>query len=215
MLKDFLIFYFWAGLNLQRNKSSASPELHSETTIFRPVLQPLESIPPAGIYSVKEEISKTMGQFFRHLHTTCSFINVTVRFVHRDLRAEASGRENLHQSYRGSGIHSHRAEGQRVWDICLNNLCVSVSVCVGEVPRAIVNTPNCQEISCRLFFRADCSCVVWCDKKTFSFLLHFRRGTLAWTAAGSGSAVTVATRRLFYPSQYLTTQPVCSSPSQR
>lgn len=123
-----------------------------------------------------------MEQFFRHLHTTCSFTNVTVRFVHRDLRAEPSRRETLHQSYRGSGIHSHRAEGQRVWDICptdwcfsasLNNMCVSVSVCVGEVPRAIVNTPNCQEISC-LFFRADCSCEVWCDKKTFSFLLTFQ-----------------------------------------
>lgn len=165
-----------------------------------------------------------MEQFFRHLHTTCSFTNVTVRFVHRDLRGEASGRETLHQSYRGSGIHSHWAEGQSVWDISptdwcfsasLNNMCVSVNVCVGEVPRAIVNTPNCQEISCRLFFRADCSFEVWCDKKTFSFLLHFRRGTLAWTAAGSGSAVTVATRRLFYTSHYLTTQPVCSSPSQR
>lgn len=54
MLKDFLIFFFWAGLSLQRNESSASPELHSEARILRPVLQPLESIPPAGIYSVKD-----------------------------------------------------------------------------------------------------------------------------------------------------------------
>lgn len=93
--------------------------------------------------------------------------------------------------------------------------CVSISVCVGEVSRASVTTPNCQGKRCQLFFRADCSCEVWCDKKTISFLLRFRRGTLAWTAAGSGSAVAVATRRLFYPSQCLTTQSVCSSPSQR
>lgn len=52
MLKDVLTFS-WAGLNLQRNESSASGELPSEAKIFCPVLQPSESIPPAGIYSVK------------------------------------------------------------------------------------------------------------------------------------------------------------------
>lgn len=111
----------------------------------------------------------------------------------------------------GVGHVSNRLVFQHI----LHNMCVSVSICVGEVSRARLTTPNCQGKSCQLFFRADCRCEIWCDKKTVSFLLCFRRGTLTWTAAGSRSAATVATRRLFYPSQCLAMQPVCSSPSQR
>lgn len=63
MLKGSLTFS-WTGMKLQRNDSSASPELPSEAKIFRPVLQPSESIPPIGIYSGKgEKITKTMEWF--------------------------------------------------------------------------------------------------------------------------------------------------------
>lgn len=58
-----------------------------------------------------------------------------VCFVHSVLRAENSDREALHQSDHGSGVHHHRAEGQRVYEFLhfLQNMCVSVSVCVWGV----------------------------------------------------------------------------------
>lgn len=66
-------------------------------------------------------------------------------FAHRNLRAELSERESLHQSYHGSGVHHHRTEGQRVCVLCVLcwppfqliqlNMCVSVSMCVCEVSR--------------------------------------------------------------------------------
>lgn len=89
---------------------------------------------------------------------------VSVCFVHRDLRAELSGRETLHQSYHGSGVHHHRGEGQRAGDArrtglvfqrILPNMCVCVSICVGEMSRAGLTTPNRQ--ACQLFLAADSS----------------------------------------------------------
>ena len=110
MLKGTVLFP-WAGLNLQRNGSSASPELPSEAKTFRPVLQPSESVPPIGIDSGKGDAHWDSGEVFIHSRTIYSFTNVC--FVHRDLRAELPHRETLHQSCHGSGVRHHRAEGQR------------------------------------------------------------------------------------------------------
>lgn len=126
-------------MNLKRNGSSASPELPSEAMISRPVLQPSESIPPQGIYIVKGKNDQDNGVGFIHLQTIYLFANVSVCFVHRDLRADLSERGTLHQSYHGSGVHHHRAEGQRgtcvhglVLQHVVHNMCVSVSIRVGE-----------------------------------------------------------------------------------
>lgn len=64
MLKGILSFSR-AGMNLHRNGSS---ELPSEAKIFRPVLQPSESIPPAGIRSGKGKITNTR-ECFSHTYT--------------------------------------------------------------------------------------------------------------------------------------------------
>lgn len=223
MLKGTLTFS-WTGMNLQTNDSSASPELPSEAKIFRPVLQPSESIPPIGIYSGKGEKEPRQWSDFHKLTHNILFHKCERVFCAQGPMCWTLWMGNLASKLPwewSTSSPNRRSEGvghvsnRLVFQHILHNMCVSVSICVGEVSRARLTTPNCQGKSCQLFFRADCRCEIWCDKKTVSFLLCFRRGTLTWTAAGSTSVATVATRRLFYPLQCLAMQPVCSSPSQR
>lgn len=100
-----------------------------------------------------------------------------------------------------------------VFQLILHNMCVSVSICVCEVSHVGFITPTCKRNRRQLLQTVRC-CGVTRKNRHFS-LLCVRLGTLTWTAAGSGSAVTVATRRPSSPSQCWTMLPVCSSPSQR
>lgn len=65
---DVVIAFSWAGMNLQRNDSSASPELPSEAKIFHPVLQPSESIPPIGHCRLKGRNNHDYRVVFVRLH---------------------------------------------------------------------------------------------------------------------------------------------------
>lgn len=168
MLKEILSFS-WAGMNLQRNDSSASPELPSEAKIFRPVLQPSESIPPTGIYSVKEKNYQGNGVVFIHLHTCervfCAQGPTCWTLWKGNLASKLPWEWSTSSPSRRSESVGHVSHGL-VFQHILHIMCVSVSICAGEVSRAGLTTPNCQGKSCQLFFRANCRREVRCDKKS-------------------------------------------------
>lgn len=198
-------------MNLQRNDSSAGPEVPSEAKIFRPVLQPSESIPPIGTYRVKQTTDKCpcIHTDMLFYHRECALC--TASYVLNSLNGKPCIKVTMGVEYI---ITEQKVRECKNFCTC-GKICVLVSASVCEVSHVSFTTPNCKRNSRQLFSRSNRRHELWCEKKTVTFLLCVRLGTLTWTAAGSASAVTVATRRLFSPSQCRTMLPAWSSTSQR
>lgn len=128
----------WAGVNLQRNNSS---ELPSEAKIFRPVLQPSESVPPIGTCRVEGENNHDYREVFAD---NISFYKCVFRTQEPTCWTLWKGVLASKLPWEWSTSSPNRRSGSVCvlcvlrwppFQLILHNMCVCVSMCVWGVTR--------------------------------------------------------------------------------